>query len=194
MKKMILFSALTLITTLFISAVPTEAEGAVYDDTVRLHILANSDSDEDQSLKLDLRDALLREYGPLLSTPATTDEAEELIKDKLSEIECFSENFIRERGYTYDVSASLVREWYDTREYEDFSLPAGRYTSLKICIGNAEGKNWWCVMYPPLCLDIATEKDASSGHEKYTSTEKGLISGKYKIKFKVLELISDAFS
>ena len=194
MKKMVLFSALLLITTLFVSAVPTEADGAVYDDTVRLHILANSDSDEDQQLKFSLRDELLKEYGTLLSSPDTRAEAEALIRDKLPEIEDFSESFIKKCGYSYGVSASLVEEWYDTREYEDFTLPAGTYTSLKICIGDAEGKNWWCVMYPPLCLDVATERSATDGKAKYTSAEKGLISGKYKVKFKVLELISDAFS
>lgn len=193
MKKMILICALMLITTLFVSAVPTEAEGAVYEDTVRLHILANSDSEEDQALKLMLRDALLTEYGSMLNTPASTDEAEALLYEKLPEIVAFSEEFIRGCGYNYTVVASLGKEWYETREYEDFTLPEGRYTSLRISIGEGEGKNWWCVMYPPLCLDIATE-GATDASEKYTNAERALVSGKYKVKFKVLELFSNAFS
>ncbi|MBO5945101.1 MAG: stage II sporulation protein R [Clostridia bacterium] len=194
MKKMILFCAMLLITTLFVSAVPTEAEGAVYEDTVRLHILANSDSEEDQELKLMLRDALLLEYGVLLNAPASTDEAEALLYEMLPEIKEFSEEFIRSVGYDYTVAVSFGKEWYETREYEDFTLPEGRYTSLKISIGEGEGKNWWCVMYPPLCLDIATESVATDASEKYTNAERELIGGKYKMKFKVLELFSNAFS
>ena len=197
MNKNILFSCvMLLVCTLFVAVIPTEAEGAVYEDTVRLHILANSDSEEDQALKLNIRDAVLKEYADRLSYAGSADEAKSSLSEILPEIECFCENEVKRLGYDYDVSISLSEEWYDTREYESFTLPKGIYSSLRIFIGNGEGQNWWCVMYPPLCLDIATEKskkDDAVG--KYSSEEISLVSKKeYNVKFKLLELISDVFS
>jgi len=175
---MILFSVL------FIAVMPTEAEGAIYEDTVRLHILANSDNAEDQSAKLKLRDAILEEFAEELSVFESADEATLRLKAKINEIEEFSKNVMNELGYSYDVKATISEEWYDTREYESFTLPKGYYTSLRIIIGKGEGKNWWCVMFPPLCLDVATE---GSG---YTEAEDVLISKKYNVKFKILEILS----
>ncbi len=184
-----------LLSTLVIALMPTEAEAEIYEDTLRLHILANSDSEDDQELKLKVRDRLLTEYGEMLKGESIG-EAVGIINGKLSEIEEDVEEWIREYGYSYDASVTLSREWYDTREYEDFTLPKGEYTSLRVIIGEGEGKNWWCVMFPPLCLDIASESaPADDGISSYTDEEIRLISGKkYNIKFKILELISDTFA
>ena len=184
-----------LFSTLIIAVMPTEAEAEIYEDTLRLHILANSDTGEDQELKLKVRDRLLTEYGEMLKGESIG-EAVGIINGKLSEIEEDVEEWIREYGYSYDASVTLSREWYDTREYEDFTLPKGEYTSLRVIIGEGEGKNWWCVMFPPLCLDIASESaPADDGISSYTDEEIRLISGKkYNIKFKILELISDTFA
>ena len=102
---------------------------------------------------------------------------------------------IIKRGYNYTASATLTEEWYDTRSYENFTLPQGNYYSLRIIIGEGVGKNWWCVMFPPLCLDIATENaPADDGIVDYTKSEINLITNrKYTVKFKILELLSDAF-
>lgn len=184
--------SLIIIALLFISVIPTEAEAAIYDDTVRLHILANSDSEEDQALKLEIRDLLLEKYGSLISDSDGTDEARDRIEALLPEMRRDVEEWVRAAGYSYECDVTLSEEWYDTREYDGFSLPSGRYTSLRVLIGDAEGKNWWCVMFPPLCLDIATESapsdDALLG---YTGEEVRLISGGYTVKFKLLELLSD---
>ncbi len=182
--------------TLFLAVVPTDAEGAVYDDTVRLHILANSDSDEDQALKLALRDAVLTEFGESLSSNESADGARAALSSMLPEIEDFCREEIARLGYEYEVDVTLSEEWYDTREYDSFTLPKGVYTSLRIIIGEGGGKNWWCVMFPPLCLDMACESapndDAIGG---YSGEEIRLISrGSYNVKFKLLELISGAFS
>ncbi|MBQ8322229.1 MAG: stage II sporulation protein R [Clostridia bacterium] len=184
-----------LFSTLVIALMPTEAEAEIYEDTLRLHILANSDSEEDQELKLKVRDRLLTEYGEMLKGESIG-ESVGIIDEQLSEIEEDVEEWIREYGYSYDASVTLSREWYDTREYEDFTLPKGEYTSLRVIIGDGEGKNWWCVMFPPLCLDIASERaPADDGISSYTDEEIRLISGKkYNIKFKILELISDTFA
>lgn len=196
MKNTVFSCFCILLATLFIRIIPTDAEGAVYEDTVRLHILANSDSDEDQALKLAVRDAVLTEFSDLLSEGKDADEAKGKLNDILPEIESFCREKIKELGYSYSVRVTLSEEWYDTREYESFTLPKGVYTSLRIIIGEGEGKNWWCVMFPPLCLDLACENapadDAVGG---YSNEEVQLISKKgYNVKFKLLEMISGAFS
>jgi len=193
-KHDFIFTALILLcTTLLIAAVPTEKEGAIYEDTVRLHILANSDEKADQRLKLEIRDLVLEKYGDILSMAKDKQDAVANLEELIPEIKADVDKWITMLGMNYSSSVELGVEWYDTREYEDFTLPKGYYTSLRIMLGKAEGKNWWCVMFPPLCLDIATEEspsdDALLG---YTDEEAILIStGKYNLKFKLLELLSE---
>ena len=185
MKKLLLPTVTVLLCALIIAVFPTEADAAIYRDTVRLHIIANSDSEEDQNLKLAVRDGILEKYGTLLSANENAKAAAANISALLVQIEECAKGIVSELGFDYGVKAILTEEYYETRDYGDFSLPAGKYASLQITIGNAEGKNWWCVMYPPMCLGASVED--SSG---YTKTEVGLIGGKYKVKFKILELIS----
>ncbi len=196
MKRITMYSLLILCVTLIIAVIPTEAEGAIYEDTVRLHILANSDSDDDQKLKFKIRDDILSEFSKELGGFDSTEEAKVHLNALIPEIERFAEERVKEYGYSYKVSATLSEEWYDTREYEDFTLPKGYYTSLRIIIGEGEGKNWWCVMYPPLCLDIATETaPKDDAVKKYNENEYVLISKNgYNVKFKALELVSSIFS
>ena len=196
MKSLIKNCFTLLIITMLIGALPTEAEGEIYEDTLRLHILANSDSKDDQALKIRVRDYILTEYGSRLRSGGSIDEAKEEISVILPEIEADVSKKIAEWGYKYTVRATLSEEWYETREYEDFTLPAGYYCSLRVIIGNGEGKNWWCVMYPPLCMEMACE-DApwDDGVINYTKEEFSLItSGKYNIKFKILEEVSRVFA
>ena len=195
MKNLTTYCLIILCVTLIIAVIPTEADGAIYEDTVRLHILANSDSEEDQALKLKIRDDILTEFSAELRGIDTPDEAKTHLKYILPQIESFAKKKLTEYGYSYSVSATLSEEWYDTRDYDDFTLPKGYYTSLRIIIGEGEGKNWWCVMYPPLCLDIATENAPSDDAvKKYNDNEFILISKNgYNAKFKVLELVSSIF-
>ena len=185
MKKILLPIIMILASTLFIAVMPTDAEAAIYEDTVRLHILANSNSTEDQALKLALRDSILDRYGKTLSAFESIEDAERELSDTLVDIEAFADSKIKELGYDYKTDVTLTNEWYETRQYESFSLPCGYYSSLKIVIGEGAGENWWCVMYPPLCLDAATSS------KSYSDAEELLISKKYNVKFKVLELISE---
>lgn len=192
MKK-ILTMALSLLTAaLLMGAMPTEADAEIYSDTLRLHILAASDAEEDQALKLLVRDAILAEYSAALSGEAGLDAALAEAEALLCDIKATAERCIKENGYDYSVEVSLGEEWYDTREYEDFSLPRGVYSSLIIKIGSGDGRNWWCVMYPPMCLDMALDAPSDDWVSDYTESELSLISGgKYRVKFKLLELISD---
>lgn len=196
MKELIKYAFTILIVTMLIAVIPTEAEGEIYDDTIRLHILANSDSGEDQELKIKIRDKILLKYGGMLGEGNSVSEAKGKIESLIPEIEADVKQWINELGYSYNATAVIGEEWYDTREYEDFTLPAGYYTSLRIIIGSGKGQNWWCVMYPPLCLDMATESAPyDDGVIDYTKEEIFLIkSGKYKIKFKILEDLSRAFA
>lgn len=185
MKKLILPLIFALMLTTFIAVIPTDADYAIYDDTVRLHILANSDSEDDQSLKLTVRDAILSEYSEELSVFDDIEAAKAMLSGRLSEIEEYAENIIRKNGYAYEVNAYLGEEWYDTREYDSFTLPAGYYTSLRIIIGKGDGKNWWCVMFPPMCLDACTEA------AQYSQNEEILIKKRFNVRFKLVELISE---
>ena len=196
MKKTILFSLMILVCALIVSALPTEAEAMIYDDTVRLHILANSDSKADQDLKIVVRDGILEKYSETLLQCKSTEDAEKTIGAILPDIERDAKSIILANGYNYDVRASIDKEWYDTREYEDFSMPCGVYTSLKIVIGEGDGKNWWCVMYPPLCTELASEGAPSDDAITDYSTEEIMLirGGKYTVKFKILELLSSAFT
>ena len=193
-KKMFLPSFILLIVAFAIALLPTDKEGAIYTDTLRLHILAESDSEEDQRVKLKIRDAVLLEYGEELKNSGY-EEAVKNTGERLGEIEDFVNRELTDLGYGSTASVSLSEEWYDTRVYEDFTLPCGYYTSLRIVIGSGAGQNWWCVMYPPLCLDLATETaPPDDAAIDYSSEEIALISKDgYNIKFKLLEIFSSVF-
>ena len=188
--------AMLLFLTLLIATLPTDKEGAIYGDTLRLHILANSDSAEDQGLKLEIRDRLLEKYGEELKSLDTKDAAVRRLGDIKEDIRRDVDAWVAEAGYDYTSTVSLDTEWYDRREYGDYALPEGYYTSLKVELGDAEGQNWWCVMYPPICLDIATESaPAEDALSEYTKEEERLIgNGRYTVKFKLLELTSEIFA
>jgi len=189
MKKIILPTVCILLATVLIAVLPTEADSAIYEDTVRLHILASSDTREDQELKLYLRDKLLDKYSDMLKGSLSSEEAAGLLRAHLTEIEKSCNDWIKELGSSSRAEVTLTEEWYNTREYSDFTLPSGNYLSLKVVIDEGNGQNWWCVMYPPLCLDVATETK-----NLYTEEEKELISDTgYSIKFKLLELTSSFF-
>ena len=191
MNKLLALTLALLFTTLVIAIVPTEAEAAIYDDTVRLHIIAESDSDADQELKLKIRDEVLEKFGSTLAECRSKSEAEARALGIISEIEDLCEEICLREGFDYGATAEVNYEWYDTRYYEDFALPRGYYCSLKITLGSGEGKNWWCVMYPPLCLDMASSQIYDN---KYSEEENALITADgYRIKFKLLELAADLF-
>ena len=161
----------------------------ISDKVVRLHVLANSDSKEDQALKYRVRDAVLGRITALVSTSADRGEAEGLIRGRLLELEELATKEIAAAGYDYPVSASLKELEFPTREYEGFTLPAGEYLALQIVIGEGEGQNWWCVVFPPLCTAAASEVSASAfaagfseGEVRFITEEEG-----YLLKFKTLE-------
>ncbi len=137
-----------------------------------------------------MRDRILEKYKNELSILNSSLDAENYIEGIIPDIIDITNGVIKEEGLDCSVKAEIVYEWFDTRDYGAFTLPCGYYSALRITIGEGKGQNWWCVMYPPMCLDIATNED-SYENEEYTNEENTLISGgRYKIKFKVLELLS----
>lgn len=131
----------------------------VQGEVLRLHIPANSDSDEDQAIKLKLRDALLERFGGELSECGDLESASALAEEKIPEIERFANDFLSENGFSYGAKAELVEMYFTTREYERLILPAGRYTALRVTLGSGAGKNWWCVIFPQLCLPAVSEQE-----------------------------------
>ena len=156
-------------------------------DLVRLHVVADSDSEEDQAHKLAVRDAVLNELSPKLSDTDDPMEAQLIIKNELPKLCYTAEKVLRSRGCFDSVRTSLEKEEFPTREYDTFSLPAGDYTSLRITIGSGKGHNWWCVVFPPLCLSATEEAEAFSTLDE---SEKELICGDYKLKFRLIEIFS----
>lgn len=151
----------------------------------RLHILANSNEDYDQKLKLKVRDRVLSVSESLFSDCKSVEEA---IKVSQNNIELFrntAQKVIAFYGYTYDTNVYVTKEYFNTREYDNFTLPAGMYDSLKIEIGQGKGHNWWCVMFPSVCLSGCTD----DFNETLTQEEKEMIeSGKYVVRFKAVEI------
>ncbi len=189
MKQAVLHAFCILLCTLCIIFIPTEAEAAIYEDTIRLHILAPSDSVEDQTLKLEIRDRVLEKYGYTLNESKDVMDAQRVLLCSADEIRRDVDAWIREMGYSYTSEVTLGEEWYETREYTSFVLPAGEYLSLKITIGAGAGQNWWCVMYPPMCLEASVKNECD-----YTAEEKTLIKNdEYRVKFKLLEVSSELF-
>ncbi len=119
---------------------------------VRLHILANSDSDEDQELKMKVRDALLSGGERLFSATASANEARAELEKSKDKLKAAAREVIAGEGYQYDTDIYICDEYFTTRSYGDYTLPAGRYSAVKVVIGEGKGRNWWCVIFPPLCL------------------------------------------
>lgn len=125
------------------------------DGLLRLHIIANSDSVQDQQVKLLVRDRVLELTEPLLAEADAQDEVRRILSSHLQQITDAAQQVLTDQGMPYQLSAQMATEYYPTREYDTFSLPAGQYTGLKIRLGAASGHNWWCVVFPPLCTDAA---------------------------------------
>ena len=131
--------------------------GQIRGEVLRLHILANSDSREDQALKLAVRDRLLTEGAELFAPSSTLEEAATAARASLPRLEALARQEIQAQGYDYPVSVTLAPSFFETRQYGEYTLPAGRYLALQVVIGSGEGRNWWCVMYPPLCVPAAAD-------------------------------------
>lgn len=160
----------------------------IRSDVLRLHVIANSDSSVDQNLKLRLRDYILEEGEDIFDGSVNVENAVKKIEPKLAELEKSAETFVKNAGFDYDVKITLSNEYFTTRTYESVTLPAGKYLALRVVIGSGEGHNWWCVMFPPMCVPAADKKDEIEN--VFTDKEIKLVESKpkYEPRFKVVEI------
>lgn len=158
---------------------------------VRLHILANSDSREDQTLKLKVRDVILRRAEKILKSAHSREEAERTLRAALPELRRLAEKEIAAEGYSYAVRTELRDTAFPTRIYQGFTLPAGDYLALRVLIGSGRGHNWWCVVFPPLCTQATTDVYQTAMAAGLSDDDIKLITeqnGKYVLKFKSIEI------
>ncbi len=159
---------------------------------LRMHILANSDSEQDQNLKIKVRDRLLEHSYDIFGECDTLEEMEDAAEEKLDYINNIAIQVIEENGFDYGVQSNLVSMEFDERTYGDMTMPAGNYEALRITIGEAQGHNWWCVMYPPLCIPAAetVEADTDTAEAYFNKDELDVMENPqdYQVKFKCVEI------
>ncbi len=165
-----------------------ETSREIRSDVLRLHIIANSDSAVDQNLKLRLRDHILTQGKGIFDGSVNMENAVEKIEPRLTELESSAKDFVHSNGFDYDVKITLSEEYFTTRSYESITLPAGKYLALRVVIGSGEGHNWWCVMFPPMCVPAADKRDELCNI--FSSNELELVekNPKYEIRFKIIEI------
>lgn len=189
MKKRIRLSILFgLICAMLLSMTSFEAVCEdLRENVLRLHIIANSDSRADQELKLKIRDEILAYTGEAFANAESLQMAESEAQKRLSEFTQIADCVIKENGFDYKAEVSLGDCFFETREYETFKLPAGNYRSLIVKLGKAEGKNWWCVIFPSVCVPAASDSNLreSVNDESATVAEQ---SDRYIVKFKAVEI------
>ncbi len=160
----------------------------IREKVLRLHVIAASDSVTDQSIKFAVRDELLRDGESIFRGSETVIQAEEKIGDSLARLQKSAQDTLKSLGCDYPVSVILGRTYFPTREYENVTLPAGYYNAVRVIIGEGKGKNWWCVMFPPLCLPAAA-KESPALDEILSEKETEIVTDKekYEIRFWFVE-------
>lgn len=203
MKKFFYLSCLISLFLIFlftsIRSYANDVSKDLADNFFRLHILANSDSDEDQALKLKVRDNIISYMNTLSYSGLTKEEAIDLTNSHLVAFQEIAEKTIASEGYNYPIKLEIGNFYFPTKEYGNISLPAGYYDALKIEIGESKGKNWWCSLFPPLCFVDISAGVINEESEKYlkdnlSDDEFAMItddSETVKFKFKIIELLNE---
>ncbi|NLZ47717.1 MAG: stage II sporulation protein R [Clostridiales bacterium] len=174
-----------------------EMLNSISSKLIRFHVIANSDSEEDQNLKLKVKDEVLKYLAPELEKCTTIEESRQLLRDNDNKVKAIAEKVIRENGYSYEVKSELSKENFPVKTYGPITLPQGNYEAYRILIGNAGGQNWWCVMFPPLCFiditkgEVAEEKTIEQMKEVLSEEELEYVendSENIQFKFKIVEI------
>ncbi len=178
----------------FSKAYADKVQQTLSDNVIRFHVIANSDSENDQELKLKVRDEVIKFLEEKLDGCRTKEESRRIIEANIEGIELLAEKTATSYGFPYEVKAEVCNDVFPLRQYGDVRMPAGDYDTLKISIGKAQGHNWWCVVYPPLCfVDIAKGEITDESENvllEGADSEVLLASGDVvpEIKFKIVEL------
>ena len=164
----------------------------IKDKLIRFHVIANSDSDEDQAVKLLVRDKVIDYINIQLKDATEVDEARNILMDNIEEVNNIAINVLWENGFDYEAKTMISRENFPDKVYGDYLFPQGNYEAFRIIIGNGEGHNWWCVMFPPLCFVDETKGDVDSSNLKEVLVDDNdEENNNIKCKFKIVELIKD---
>lgn len=171
-------------------------EREIYDKTLRLHIPACSNSEADQAVKLKVRDAVIAVLRSPLAECKTKAESVKIVQNMSGVITETANKALKDNGFNYEASVTLTEEYYPRKSYEGFTLPAGTYTSLKIELGEAKGKNWWCVLFPQVCVGTARAEETLA-EVGFTPSQIRLLTeqeeGEYVVKFKIVEILESIF-
>lgn len=197
LRATVIFSALILIFTLICGIMPTKNDAEIYGKILRLHVIADSDSEEDQALKLEVRDSVLETLGSKLGDCKNREEAVRVARSEQDNVKAAAEKTLRSLGCENSINITLGTEYYPTREYEGAHLPAGEYTSMRVVIGSGSGKNWWCVLFPAMCTNAAAEPAEEFIDAGFTPGQVKILTDtdepKYVLKFKILEVFGELF-
>ena len=187
--RLLLFLAVFFAAVLFFSQ--AAAAGRIEDKVLRLHVIANSDSEEDQALKLKVRDQILATLKPLLENAEDRSSSEAIVRAHLSEVEAAARETAWQEKPGENVHAELTNTRFPEKTYGDCTFPAGNYDALRITIGEAKGKNWWCVVFPPLCTTAACDFQETAVSGGLGEEDLSLITeedGGYVLRFRAVEL------
>ena len=189
MKIFVKSACIAFVLVVIYSLIPFQAQcDNISNDVFRLHILANSDSDYDQSVKLKVRDRVLEYSKSLFESASSKEEAESLISQNLDDITRVAQNELQNLGCDKTVKAEIKKMYFTTRYYDSYTLPSGMYDALRITIGSGKGHNWWFVMYPSICVGAASEQDEKAKQALDDGEYDIIKNEKYSYKFKVVEL------
>jgi len=200
LKKSIILIILLLIYLLVSTLNYVQATSSnISNELFRLHVIANSNSNEDQNLKYKVRDGVIKYVESISKNATSKNDIINIVTENSENIKSIAEQIIKDEGYSYSVKINVGNFSFPTKHYGDISLPSGFYDALRIEIGNASGENWWCVMFPPLCfVDITTgivpEESKTTLQENLETEEYALISedsGVMKFKFKLIEMFEN---
>ncbi|MDD3223453.1 MAG: stage II sporulation protein R [Clostridium sp.] len=211
MKKILMFLLIVFIFIGFMSNYNSSNENSennnlqvsVASKIIRFHVLANSDSTEDQKLKLKVRDNVLKFIAPKMANSKNINESRELLKKYNNNIQEIASNVVRQNGYKYNVITELGTDEFPVKSYGDIVLPQGKYEAYRILIGSAKGHNWWCVMFPPLCFtditkgNVEIDKTKDEMKKVLTKNEYDMVDGSNKqndkivVKFKIVETVKN---
>ncbi len=192
-------SGIFIVLVLYIGYVLNLTSG-IKDNVLRLHVVANSDDADDQRVKLSVRDRIIAEFSEVFDSCTSQAESIEIATEYEEKIQKVAEDELEKQGHRESVSVEIGKSYFPTKDYKNISLPRGTYTAVNIKIGRAKGQNWWCVMYPPLCIDkgtvLMTDKSRetlmnSLSKEEYELITKG--GGNIEIRFRVAEILGTIF-
>lgn len=180
-----------------------ELQSSIAEKVIRFHVLANSDSEEDQALKLKVKEAVVTYLNPYMTNSENLDDSRKILLEHNDEIIEIAKSIISDEGYSYNVTAGFSTDYFPTKSYGDVTLPAGDYTAYRIEIGEHNGKNWWCILYPPLCFVDATYgvlPDESKAllknvldEDEFNAVTGNISSDNTKFQFKYLKFLNNVF-